>query len=136
MVDCDGTVCGGEVCQNQGECMLDPETEAGFTCKCKDQFAGPRCQVHSLCEENPCQNAGVCQVLANGEDDFYCKCPLGFQGKTCDAKIDVETPHFSGDSFLKLELEETNTVRYSTEVQMEIRASTGDGLLLWIGDLP
>ena len=130
VVDCDGTVCGGEVCQNQGECMLKPDTDTGFLCKCKDQFAGARCQVHSLCEENPCQNSGLCQVL---EDDFYCQCPLGFQGKTCDAKIDVETPHFSGDSFLKLELEEANTVRYSTEVEMEVHASTGDGLLLWIG---
>ena len=58
--------------------------------------------MHALCEESPCQNSAECRVHSNGEDDFYCQCPLGFQGKTCDAKIDVETPQFGGDSFLKV----------------------------------
>lgn len=59
-------------------------------------------QVHTLCQENPCQNGAECKVHTNGDENFYCQCPLGFQGTTCDSKIDVETPHFGGDSYLKV----------------------------------
>jgi EYS protein len=48
--DCDGTVCGGEVCGHQGECVLEPASQAGFLCQCKDRYAGPQCQVDArLC---------------------------------------------------------------------------------------
>jgi hypothetical protein len=90
-------------------------------------------QVHALCEGGPCQNGAECRVHSNGEEDFYCQCPLGFQGKTCDTRIDVETPHFQGESFLQLELEEGDSVRHSTELQLQLRADEADGLLLWIG---
>ena len=42
--DCDGTQCGGELCPNQGVCLVQEE-EPGYQCQCPNTHSGPHCQV-------------------------------------------------------------------------------------------
>ena len=132
IVDCDGTVCGGEVCQNDGVCVLDKDTSVGYHCECQNRYTGNHCQLHTLCQNSPCKNKAKCKVF-NGKHDFFCDCPLGYQGKTCDSRIDVEVPHFGGQSYLQYELPDVSTVRYSTEIEMDIYSDKNNGMLVWIG---
>ena len=134
IVDCDGTVCGGEVCHNDGVCVLDQEDSGpGYHCQCQASYTGHHCQVHSLCQNNPCKNKAKCKVNINGHTDFVCDCPLGYQGRTCEARIDVEVPHFSGHSYLQYTMEDEDSVRHTTDIEMEIMVDNTDGMIVWIG---
>ena len=86
-----------------------------------------------MCQENPCKNHAKCKVKINGETEVFCDCPLGFQGKTCEERIDVEVPHFRGDSFLQYSLGEEETLRHNTTIQLDILPDHKDGMILWIG---
>ena len=90
-------------------------------------------QVHTLCQDNPCKNNAKCKVKINGETEVFCDCPLGFQGQTCEERIDVEVPHFIGDSFLQYSLSDEEAIRHETNIQMEILPDHADGMILWIG---
>ena len=46
ILDCDGTVCGGEVCHNDGVCVLDADD--GYHCQCQESYTGQHCQVRSF----------------------------------------------------------------------------------------
>ncbi len=79
--DCDGTACGGEVCQNEGECQLDENKNGGYTCECGDSFRGRNCEIHSLCEDSGgCQNGATCRVE---KAKVQCDCSFGYMGDFC-----------------------------------------------------
>ncbi len=85
MSDCDGTVCGGELCRNGGECSV-VEQGADFECACAEPFVGRTCTEHQLCSgSRGCNNGGECSVKGEGsnEDEVRCHCPLGFAGDRC-----------------------------------------------------
>ena len=42
--DCDGTDCGGELCQNSGVCVVQSDGP-GYHCDCPDTYTGQHCQV-------------------------------------------------------------------------------------------
>ena len=87
--DCDGTACGGEVCQNEGTCALDPNRAGGFICNCGPEFRGRNCEVESLCEDaGGCQNGATCNVV---KGDVSCDCDVGYVGDRCETrKFDYE----------------------------------------------
>jgi EYS protein len=86
--DCDGTACGGEVCQHAGVCLLEENHSGGYSCDCGEDFSGRNCEIHSLCEDNGgCQNGAVCRVE---KAEVKCDCGFGFLGDFCeDGKLNI-----------------------------------------------
>lgn len=58
------------------------------------------------------------------------------QGKTCEERIDVEIPHFGGDSYLQYSVSDKESLRHNTQIDLEIYPDQADGMILWIGDDP
>ncbi|XP_039278690.1 protein eyes shut [Nilaparvata lugens] len=96
IADCDGTACGGDVCQNGGTCWLDSTYQPH--CTCTQYYTGRKCETMVTCLEVPCLNNGHC-VTANREQP-HCQCPNGRGGHFCELDVPVGAPHFSGDSFI------------------------------------
>lgn len=88
--DCDGTACGGEVCQHEGVCNLDDKHPEGYSCDCLDEFRGRNCEIHSLCEDNGgCQNEATCRVE---KAEVQCDCNYGFMGDFCETGTATTQP--------------------------------------------
>ena len=45
IIDCDGTACGGDICENNGVCVLTSDQDTEYYCQCQDNFTGQHCQV-------------------------------------------------------------------------------------------
>lgn len=92
-MDCDGTACGADSCESNGQCWLNDSLEP--QCKCSNSAFGPRCEYQESCQINSCKNRGKCQRSG------YCSCPNGWGGFYCDKAITKHaTPSFRGNSYL------------------------------------
>ena len=91
-------------CQNGGECtsyihtlgtksyeaqpviFLSLDYEWRFSCLCKPDFAGEKCELSKRgCVSKPCKNGATC--IEKGSS-FVCQCPTGFRGPTCANDVD------------------------------------------------
>ncbi|XP_023335490.1 protein eyes shut isoform X2 [Eurytemora carolleeae] len=129
--DCDGTVCGGEVCGEKGLCFLE-KSGVGYSCNCTEPYTGRHCEVHSMCSTSRCKQ-GHCRV---SEELVMCDCPLGHTGDNCEKTADISTPQFGGDpfnSYIQFQLPDHNSVSLNTELELEIRTDSDNALLVWFG---
>ncbi|XP_060517827.1 protein eyes shut [Cylas formicarius] len=124
--DCDGTPCGGEVCQNGGTCWLDSFLKP--RCACVEPYSGEKCEIIPECSNATCQNQGRCQNAA-------CSCRVGFGGAFCETEIEVKVPSFSGRSYLLVKklAEKKRNIRNGDIEKLHLNFTTAksDGLLLW-----
>ncbi|XP_051777196.1 cadherin EGF LAG seven-pass G-type receptor 3 isoform X2 [Erpetoichthys calabaricus] len=68
-------LCYSNPCMNGGVCA---RREGGFTCICRENYTGERCEVDSRsgkCSPGVCSNGGKCTELPGG--GFRCDCPSG-----------------------------------------------------------
>uniref|UniRef100_A0A8C0L457 Basement membrane-specific heparan sulfate proteoglycan core protein n=1 Tax=Canis lupus dingo TaxID=286419 RepID=A0A8C0L457_CANLU len=140
--------CERQPCQNGATCM--PAGEYEFQCLCLDGFKGDLCEL----EENPCQlrepclHGGTCQGTR-------CLCPPGFSGLRCqqgnrpgtvesdwhlEGSGGNDAPgqygaYFHDDGFLALpgRIFSRSVPEVPETIELEVRTSTANGLLLWQG---
>ncbi|XP_053064616.1 basement membrane-specific heparan sulfate proteoglycan core protein isoform X8 [Acinonyx jubatus] len=140
--------CERQPCQNRATCM--PTGEYEFQCLCPDGFKGDLCEH----EENPCRlrepclHGGVCQGTR-------CLCPPGFSGPRCQQGSGQGTAesdwhlegsggndapgqygaYFHDDGFLALpgRVFSRSLPEVPETIELEVRTSTANGLLLWQG---
>ncbi|XP_067328854.1 basement membrane-specific heparan sulfate proteoglycan core protein isoform X5 [Anolis sagrei] len=143
----DGSPCDRRPCQHGGKCLVTGEYE--FQCLCQEGYRGERCEISEVqCRlQRPCLNGGTCR-------DTTCVCPPGFLGLYCEHEsqrpFNAEwTPEGSGGNdapgqygayfhdggyvalpphaFPRSLPDEPETI------EMEVRTSSSNGLLLWQG---
>ncbi|XP_058574713.1 basement membrane-specific heparan sulfate proteoglycan core protein isoform X10 [Neofelis nebulosa] len=140
--------CERQPCQNRATCM--PTGEYEFQCLCPDGFKGDLCEH----EENPCRlrepclHGGVCQGTR-------CLCPPSFSGPRCQQGSGQGTAesdwhlegsggndapgqygaYFHDDGFLALpgRVFSRSLPEVPETIELEVRTSTANGLLLWQG---
>lgn len=76
--DCDGTPCGGDSCESNGQCWLDDIQRPH--CKCPENVHGERCEFKESCRRVMCKNGGKCPRGLTGR----CNCPNGWGGYFCE----------------------------------------------------
>ncbi|XP_037042682.1 protein eyes shut [Bradysia coprophila] len=137
LYDCDGTPCGGDTCESEGQCWLDSTFQPH--CKCPEVAKGRHCELKESCKYINCKNNGKC--LRSGE----CSCPNGYGGFHCEIVTSKSSkPSFRGNSWLmvhpkRIPVKEKRNgpVVYSSRVKNEFKVSLNfstismDGLLLW-----
>ena len=66
------------------------------------------------------------------DGNYECLCPLGKTGQFCDEHLSISDPLFTGDtSFMSLSLD--SAIRFNTEISLEIRPDSLEGLLVHFG---
>uniref|UniRef100_A0A8C0L4U3 Basement membrane-specific heparan sulfate proteoglycan core protein n=1 Tax=Canis lupus dingo TaxID=286419 RepID=A0A8C0L4U3_CANLU len=132
--------CERQPCQNGATCM--PAGEYEFQCLCLDGFKGGRAQPARRGLREPCLHGGTCQGTR-------CLCPPGFSGLRCQQgnlesdwhlegsggnacgsregsrNLQLLPPHLPPPLPSVPEVPET--------IELEVRTSTANGLLLWQG---
>ncbi|XP_034151976.1 basement membrane-specific heparan sulfate proteoglycan core protein isoform X5 [Esox lucius] len=147
----DSSPCDRNPCLNGASCLFSAEYE--YQCLCKDGFDGERCEVvRDTCQRSDqCQNGGSCV-------NSKCVCPVGFAGPVCGQS---QVPSFS-EALWNLEGSGGNDapVEYAAKfydngylslpkaifprsapdapetIEMELKVSSKDGLILWQGVEP
>uniref|UniRef100_A0A3Q2U6W0 EGF-like domain-containing protein n=1 Tax=Fundulus heteroclitus TaxID=8078 RepID=A0A3Q2U6W0_FUNHE len=128
--DWDGTACGYKVCHNGGRCR--PTGADSFVCICPSSWTGSVCNQSVSCVNNSCRHGSMC--APSTVPSYSCICPLGWGGTYCDAKVSSDTFRFVGNSHIKYRDQRFNTrnLKY-TQVSFSVYASSGDGLIAWLG---
>lgn len=129
--DWDGTRCGYKVCRNGGYCQADGHDS--FTCICPADYTGIYCEQSVYCIGAMCQHGSLC--IPNITSTTYsCTCGLGWQGTYCEQKVSMRIFRFAGNSFLKYKDPKYSTRDLMrTQLSFNLSASSGDGLILWMG---
>ena len=66
------------------------------------------------------------------DGNYECLCPLGKTGKFCETTVFISDPLFTGgNSFMSLTLD--SAIRFNTEINLEIRPDSMDGLIVHFG---
>ena len=72
--------------KNEGMCS-DDEGSSKFSCDCKPQYLGERCE-DDRCDIYQCQNNGTCIVtIINDNPTPECECPSNYGGATCNLDL-------------------------------------------------
>ncbi|XP_062822809.1 basement membrane-specific heparan sulfate proteoglycan core protein isoform X3 [Anolis carolinensis] len=144
----DGSPCDRRPCQHGGKCLVTGEYE--FQCLCQEGYKGERCEVSEVqCRlQRPCLNGGTCR-------DTTCVCLPGFLGLYCEhdesrRPFNAEwTPEGSGGNdapgqygayfhdggyvALPPHTFPRSLPDVPETIEMEVRTSSPNGLLLWQG---
>lgn len=129
--DWDGTQCGYKVCRNGGYCQADGHDS--FACICPTDYTGTYCEQSIYCVGAMCQHGSLC--IPNITSTTYsCMCGLGWQGTYCGQRVSMRIIHFIGNSYLKYKdpMYSTRDLMH-TQLSFNLTASSGDGLILWMG---
>ncbi|XP_068084858.1 protein eyes shut [Anabrus simplex] len=138
IADCDGTPCGGDVCDNAGTCWLDKAHQPH--CTCTKQYTGARCQIQQSCLDIGCHNHGRC-VKESGVAS-RCHCPLGWGGAFCEEAIILGSPRFGGDGYLlvkkppRVVRQHELSMRSKVDINflyLNFSTAEPDGMILWSG---
>ncbi|XP_068104249.1 protein crumbs homolog 2 isoform X1 [Hyperolius riggenbachi] len=82
--NCTTNECDSDPCPFENSECSDEET--AFTCKCQNEYSGPKCLLKkSLCAPNPCNNNAECVESTN---NYTCVCQPGYAGQYCETLID------------------------------------------------
>ncbi|KAJ9586493.1 hypothetical protein L9F63_019851, partial [Diploptera punctata] len=136
IADCDGTGCGGDVCDHGGSCWLDSQLYPH--CACPQQYTGVRCESTVSCMEQKCQNSGRC--VRESSTSAICHCPLGWGGNFCEEAVMLGSPRFGRNSYLVIEKparvarQENNILQSGVDISfLYLNFSTAqlDGMILW-----
>ena len=104
-----------------------------FRCECPDGRFGVTCdESASACTtgRHQCKEDSKCSVMKDG--NYECLCPLGKTGKFCETTVFISDPLFTGgNSFMSLTLD--SAIRFNTEINLEIRPDSMDGLIVHFG---
>ena len=66
------------------------------------------------------------------DGNYECLCPLGKTGQFCEENLFISDPLFNGaNSFMSLTLD--SAIRFNTEINLEIRPDSLDGLIVHFG---
>ncbi|KAF7650766.1 hypothetical protein LDENG_00120950, partial [Lucifuga dentata] len=71
-------LCYSNPCLNGGVCARREGGEGGYTCICREDYTGDRCEFdrrQGRCVPGVCRNGGTCRELSGG--GFRCECPSG-----------------------------------------------------------
>ncbi|KAJ8258098.1 hypothetical protein GJAV_G00193140 [Gymnothorax javanicus] len=150
----DTNPCDRRPCLHGGSCLASAEYE--YQCLCLDGFEGERCEVvkHVCQVDAQCKNGGKCA-------DGQCVCPGGFSGLYCEhayaaqARSILDTlwntegsggndapaqhaAYFHDDGYLALpkSIFPRSSPDAPETIELEIRSTTSDGLILWQGVEP
>ncbi|KAK6619040.1 hypothetical protein RUM44_003422 [Polyplax serrata] len=131
--DCDGTFCGGDMCNNGGTCHLNNNNET--FCICPKQYTGPKCEFRLSCHQISCQNGGRC-ADSKGRNP-QCYCPNGWIGPFCESSHSVKVPQFEGNSYLLVDRSDTiNSKKRDARthvnfIHINFTTAQPNGFLLW-----
>ncbi|XP_072101165.1 basement membrane-specific heparan sulfate proteoglycan core protein isoform X3 [Mobula birostris] len=142
----DNSPCDREPCQNGGRCLMTGEYE--YQCICTSEYQGVHCEIFqdSCLEGNPCMNGGTCEKNR-------CLCPMGYTGLYCQQGIHFsigwlqENPetvrnspvqygalfHSGGYIVLPKQMFSRSSPSAPETIEMEVRTTALNGLLLWQG---
>ncbi|XP_071784509.1 cadherin EGF LAG seven-pass G-type receptor 2-like isoform X3 [Asterias amurensis] len=117
--------CYSNPCGSNGQCV---QKEAGYTCVCKENFAGPNCEFdfsEGRCTDNLCKNGGSCRNFLLGGFECVCTGPE-FDGQLCE----IRTRNFPESSFLMF-----RSLNRQIRFQMSLSFATkvDNGLLFYNG---
>uniref|UniRef100_A0A8C7C947 Basement membrane-specific heparan sulfate proteoglycan core protein n=1 Tax=Neovison vison TaxID=452646 RepID=A0A8C7C947_NEOVI len=142
--------CERQPCQNRGTCM--PAGEFEFQCLCADGFKGDLCEhrENPCWLREPCLHGGTCEGTR-------CLCPPDFSGPRCQQGPGQGTAesewhlegsggndapgqygaYFHDGGFLAFpgRIFSRSLPEVPETIELEVRTSTANGLLLWQGDL-
>lgn len=126
VIDCDGTPCGGDFCENGGTCWLDSFMIPH--CSCVKPYYGNKCENIPTCNEKHCLNRGTCI-------NSQCSCKMGFNGAFCETEITVKVPQFTGKSYLivKNANDKKRNIRQMNlnKLYLNFTTTNPNGLLVW-----
>ncbi|XP_063218539.1 protein eyes shut [Bacillus rossius redtenbacheri] len=135
LADCDGTACGGDVCDHGGSCALGPRRRPA--CLCPQQYTGERCETRLSCARTACQHQGRCV----GEPEAArCRCPVGWGGDLCEQRVNASSPHFGGDSYMVVQKSPAAPRRLGARsrssldiefLYLNFSTAEPDGMILW-----
>ncbi|XP_072887750.1 basement membrane-specific heparan sulfate proteoglycan core protein isoform X3 [Hemitrygon akajei] len=125
----DNSPCDREPCQNGGRCLMTGEYE--YQCICTSEYQGVHCEIFqdSCLEGNPCMNGGTCEKNR-------CLCPMGYTGLYCQQDSPVQYGalfHSGGYIVLPKQMFSRSSPSAPETIEMEVRTTTLNGLLLWQG---
>ncbi|XP_051895600.1 basement membrane-specific heparan sulfate proteoglycan core protein isoform X2 [Pristis pectinata] len=125
----DNSPCDRDPCLNGGRCLMTGEYE--YQCICTDEYQGVHCEIFQdkCLQGNPCMNGGTCE---KGQ----CLCPMGYTGSYCELDSPVQYgAHFHSGGYIVLpkQMFPRSSPSAPETIEMEVRTTTLDGLLLWQG---
>nr|XP_002124366.1 cadherin EGF LAG seven-pass G-type receptor 2 isoform X2 [Ciona intestinalis] len=123
-------MCYSSPCVNNGKCL---SREGGFTCICREGFAGERCEINmkqGRCIDyiGVCRNGGQC-VDGPGSDEFHCVCA---HPNHSTATCELRSREFNHGSFLMMQ---GITNQWHFTLSISFSTTQENGLLFYNGRL-
>ncbi|XP_070534046.1 protein eyes shut homolog [Ptychodera flava] len=83
------------------------------------------------CEDRLCLNGATCvDFVEDGEPSFNCTCTFQYQGVYCESAMNIQTPAFTGDSYLEYSPLPLST-QTSTVIRVEFQTTAREGSLIY-----
>ncbi|XP_069775261.1 basement membrane-specific heparan sulfate proteoglycan core protein isoform X3 [Narcine bancroftii] len=125
----DNTPCDRVPCLHGGRCVMIGERD--YQCICTNDYQGKHCEIFQdkCLQGNPCMNGGTCEK-------GRCLCPMGYTGSDCELDSPVQYGaliHSGGYIVLPKQMFPRSSPNIPETIEMEVRTTTLNGLLLWQG---